>query len=184
LRVRTEAIVIGDPMDEATQLGPLVSRAQREKVLSYIAKGRAEGATLITGGGTPDGVPDEGYYVQPTVFADVTDEMTIAREEIFGPVMCVLDFDDEAEVISRANASEFGLAGGVFTADLARAHRVVDQLQAGTVWINTYNLLPVEIPFGGSKQSGFGRENSLVALDNYTELKTVYVATGPVRAPY
>jgi betaine-aldehyde dehydrogenase len=184
LKARTEAMIIGDPMDEATQLGPLVSLAQREKVLSYIDKGKAEGARLITGGGKPGSVPDKGCYVQPTVFADVTDEMTIAREEIFGPVMCVLDFDDETEVISRANASEFGLAAAVFTTDLARAHRVVDQLQAGTVWINTYNVLPVEIPFGGSKQSGFGRENSLAALDNYTELKTVYVATGPVRAPY
>jgi betaine-aldehyde dehydrogenase len=110
--------------------------------------------------------------------------MTIAREEIFGPVMCVLDFDDEAEVIARANATEFGLSGGVFTRDISRAHRVVDQLQAGTLWINTYNLCPVEIPFGGSKQSGFGRENCATALEHYTELKTVYVAMGPVEAPY
>ena len=122
--------------------------------------------------------------MQPTVFADVTDEMTIAREEIFGPVMCVLDFEDEAEVIARANATEFGLSGGVFTSDLSRAHRVVDQLEAGTLWINAYNLAPVEIPFGGSKQSGFGRENSAAALEHYSELKTVYVGTGPVQAPY
>ncbi|HEV7435625.1 MAG TPA: aldehyde dehydrogenase family protein, partial [Pseudorhizobium sp.] len=139
---------------------------------------------LITGGGIPNDVSGEGFYVQPTVFADVTDEMTIAREEIFGPVMCVLDFDDEAEVVARANATVFGLSGGVFTADLTRAHRVVDQLQAGTLWINTYNLCPVEIPFGGSKQSGFGRENSAAALEHYTELKTVYVAMGPVESPY
>jgi betaine-aldehyde dehydrogenase len=184
LKARTEAILIGDPMDETTQLGPMVSKAQREKVLSYIEKGKAEGARLISGGGMPAGVPQEGYYLQPTIFADVNDEMTIAREEIFGPVMCVLDFDDEAEVISRANSSEFGLAGGIFTADLARAHRVVDQLQAGTLWINTYNLTPVELPFGGTKQSGFGRENSLAALEHYTELKTVYVAMAPVQAPY
>jgi betaine-aldehyde dehydrogenase len=110
--------------------------------------------------------------------------MTIAREEIFGPVMCVLDFDDEADVIGRANATEFGLSAGVFTADLARGHRVADQLEAGTLWINTYNLCPVEIPFGGSKQSGFGRENSLVALEHYSELKTVYVGMGKVEAPY
>jgi betaine-aldehyde dehydrogenase len=184
LKARTETIVIGDPMDEATQMGPLVSRAQREKVLSYIETGKAEGATLVTGGGIPNDVPGEGCYVQPTVFADVTDAMTIAREEIFGPVMCVLDFDDEAEVIDRANATEFGLSAGVFTSDLSRAHRVVDRLQAGTLWINTYNLCPVEIPFGGSKQSGFGRENSAAALEHYTELKTVYVAMGPVEAPY
>jgi betaine-aldehyde dehydrogenase len=184
LKTRTEAMVIGDPMDEATQVGPMVSLAQREKVLGYIETGKAEGATLIAGGGIPNTVSGEGYYVQPTVFADVTDTMTIAREEIFGPVMCVLDFDDEAEVILRANASEFGLAAGVFTADIFRAHRVVDQLQAGTLWINTYNLCPVEIPFGGSKQSGFGRENSAAALEHYTELKTVYVGMGKVEAPY
>ena len=184
LKSRTEAMLIGDPMDEATQIGPMVSWAQREKVLSYIEKGKAEGATLVAGGGIPNNVSGEGYYIQPTVFADVTDDMTIAREEIFGPVMCVLDFDDEAEVITRANATEFGLSGGVFTADLTRAHRVVDRLEAGTLWINAYNLAPVEIPFGGSKQSGFGRENSLAALEHYSELKTVYVAMGPVQAPY
>ncbi|MBB5274417.1 betaine-aldehyde dehydrogenase [Rhizobium rosettiformans] len=184
LKARTEAIVIGDPQDEATQMGPMVSLAQREKVLSYIDKGKAEGATLVTGGGIPNSVTGEGFYIQPTVFADVTDDMTIAREEIFGPVMCVLDFEDEAEVIERANATEFGLSAGVFTADFSRAHRVVDQLEAGTLWINTYNLCPVEIPFGGSKQSGFGRENSAAALEHYSELKTVYVGMGKCEAPY
>ncbi|MQX51176.1 betaine-aldehyde dehydrogenase [Sinorhizobium medicae] len=184
LKERTDAIVIGDPMDEATQLGPMVSTAQRDKVFSYIEKGKSEGARLVTGGGIPNNVSAEGTYIQPTVFADVTDEMTIAREEIFGPVMCVLDFDNEAEVVARANATEFGLSAGVFTADLTRAHRVVDRLEAGTLWINTYNLCPVEIPFGGSKQSGFGRENSAEALKHYTELKTVYVGMGPVEAPY
>ncbi len=184
LKERTEKILIGDPMEEATQLGPMVSKAQRDKVLDYIEKGKAEGATLVTGGGIPNDVSGDGYYIQPTVFADVTDEMTIAREEIFGPVMCVLDFDNEDEVIARGNATEFGLSGGVFTTDFARAHRVVDQLEAGTLWINTYNLAPVEIPFGGSKQSGFGRENSLAALEHYSELKTIYVSMGKVEAPY
>lgn len=184
LKERTEAIVLGDPQDEATQMGPLVSFAQREKVLSYIEKGKAEGARLVTGGGIPNTISGEGFYVQPTVFADVTDEMAIAREEIFGPVMCVLDFDDEDEVVARANATEFGLAAGVFTADISRAHRVVDRLEAGTLWINTYNLCPVEIPFGGSKQSGFGRENSAAALEHYSELKTVYVGMGKCEAPY
>ncbi len=184
LKTRTEAILIGDPQDEATQMGPMVSLAQREKVLSYIDKGKAEGATLVTGGGIPNSVTGEGFYIQPTIFADVTDDMTIAREEIFGPVMCVLDFEDEAEVIERANATEFGLSAGVFTADFSRAHRVVDQLEAGTLWINTYNLCPVEIPFGGSKQSGFGRENSAAALEHYSELKTVYVGMGKCEAPY
>ncbi|MCJ8240414.1 betaine-aldehyde dehydrogenase [Peteryoungia algae] len=184
LKARTEAILIGDPQDETTQMGPMVSLAQREKVLSYIDKGKAEGATLVTGGGIPNSVTGEGFYIQPTVFADVTDDMTIAREEIFGPVMCVLDFEDEAEVIERANATEFGLSAGVFTADFSRAHRVVDQLEAGTLWINTYNLCPVEIPFGGSKQSGFGRENSAAALEHYSELKTIYVGMGKCEAPY
>ncbi|MCF3638507.1 betaine-aldehyde dehydrogenase [Rhizobium sp. TRM95111] len=184
LKARTEKILIGDPMEEATQLGPMVSKAQRDKVMDYIEKGKAEGATLLTGGGIPNDVSGDGFYIQPTVFADVTDGMTIAREEIFGPVMCVLDFDHEDEVIARGNATEFGLSGGVFTTDIMRAHRVVDQLDAGTLWINTYNLAPVEIPFGGSKQSGFGRENSLAAIEHYSELKTVYVAMGPCEAPY
>jgi betaine-aldehyde dehydrogenase len=184
LKERTEKIIIGDPMVEETQLGPMVSRAQLDKVFAYIEKGKTEGATLLTGGGIPNDVPAEGTYIQPTVFADVTDEMTICREEIFGPVMCVLDFDTEDEVIARANGTEFGLSAGVFTSDLTRAHRVVDRLEAGTLWINTYNLAPVEVPFGGSKQSGFGRENSLAALNHYTELKSVYVAMGKVEAPY
>lgn len=184
LKARTEAIVIGDPEDEATQMGPVINRAQQEKILGYIEKGKAEGATLVTGGSIPNSVSAQGCYIQPTVFADVTDTMTIAREEIFGPVMCVLDFDNEAEVITRANATEFGLSGGVFTNNMARAHRVVDSLEAGTLWINTYNLCPVEIPFGGAKQSGFGRENSLAAIEHYSELKTVYVSMGKVEAPY
>jgi betaine-aldehyde dehydrogenase len=184
LKERTEKIIIGDPMAEETQLGPMVSRAQLDKVFAYIENGKAEGATLLTGGGIPNNVSADGTYIQPTVFADVTDEMTICREEIFGPVMCVLDFDTEDEVIARANGTEFGLSAGVFTSDLTRAHRVVDRLEAGTLWINTYNLAPVEVPFGGSKQSGFGRENSLAALNHYTELKSVYVAMGKVEAPY
>ncbi len=184
LKARTEAIIMGDPMDEATHLGPLVNKAQQEKVLGYIEKGKAENATLLTGGGIPNHVSSEGCFVQPTVFADVTDDMTIAKEEIFGPVMCVLDFETEEEAIARANATEFGLAGGVFTADMTRAHRVVDQLEAGTVWINTYNLCPVEIPFGGVKQSGFGRENSMAAINHFTEIKTIYVGMGKCEAPY
>ncbi|MCO5730985.1 betaine-aldehyde dehydrogenase [Rhizobium sp. SSA_523] len=184
LKARTEAIVLGNPQDEATHMGPLVSNAQRDRVLAYIETGKAEGARLVTGGGIPNSVTGEGYFVQPTVFADVTDGMTIAREEIFGPVMCVLDFETEEEAIARANASEFGLAAGVFTADLTRGHRVAARLEAGTLWINSYNLCPVEIPFGGSKQSGFGRENSAAALDHYSQLKTVYVGMGPCEAPY
>ena len=185
LAERTSRIVIGDPLDESTQMGPLVSAAQSEKVLNYIAIGRQEGARLICGRGKArvEGFP-KGFFVLPTVFADVTDGMRIAGEEIFGPVMCVLDFDGEDEVIARANATEFGLAAGVFTKHLARAHRVVAALEAGTCWINTYNRTPVEAPFGGSKRSGVGRENSMAAIEHYSQLKSVYVATGPVESPY
>lgn len=185
LKARTESIQLGDPLDPDTHLGPMVSMAQRDKVLGYIETGKREGARLVTGGGVPEMQGFEnGAWIQPTVFADVTDEMTIAREEIFGPVMSVLVFDDEAEALRRANATEFGLAAGVFTADLTRAHRVVSKLEAGTTWINTYNLTPVEAPFGGVKQSGIGRENSRAAIEYYTQLKSVYVATGPVDSPY
>jgi len=180
---RTANAIIGDPLDEKTQVGPLVSEAQRDKVLGYIEAGKAEGAKLLIGGRVPPN-QNSGFYVEPTVFADVTDEMSIAREEIFGPVMAVLGFTDEADVIARANATEFGLAAGVFTSDLARAHRVIGQLEAGTCWINTYNITPVEAPFGGVKQSGVGRENSRAALDHYSQIKSVYVATGPVTAAY
>jgi betaine-aldehyde dehydrogenase len=185
LVARTRAIRLGDPLDEATQLGPLVSITHREKVLAYLQVGQEEGATLLVGGDAPvlQGF-ENGAFVAPTVFADVTDGMRIAREEIFGPVMCVLDFDREDEVIRRANATPFGLAAGVFTRDIARAHRVIAQLDAGTTWINTYNLTPVEMPFGGVKQSGLGRENGRAALDSMTRVKSVYVEVGDVWAPY
>ena len=182
---RAKLAVIGDPLDPATQIGPMVTAAQRDKVLNYIAIGQAEGAVLALGGGVPQGAQfDKANYIEPTVFDGVTDAMTIAREEIFGPVMCVLEFSDEAEVIARANATEFGLAAGVFTRDLQRGHRVVAKLEAGTCWINTYNLTPVEAPFGGVKMSGVGRENSRAAIEHYSQIKSVYVAMGDVAAPY
>jgi betaine-aldehyde dehydrogenase len=181
LAERTAAIKLGDPLDEATQMGPLVSGAQLAKVLGYIETAKAEGATLICGGGQAGA---EGAFVQPTVFADVTDAMTIAQEEVFGPVMAVLDFDTEDEAVARANATDFGLAAGVFTADISRAHRVIAALQAGTCWINAYNLTPVEMPFGGSKLSGVGRENGHAAVEHYSQVKSVYVGMGPVDAPY
>jgi len=181
LRERTEAIRLGDPLDEATQMGPVISAAQHAKVMAYIEAGRREGARLITGGTAG---PNAGFWIRPTVFADVTDTMTIAREEIFGPVMAVLDFDTEDEVIARANATDFGLAAGVFTADMTRAHRVIGRLEAGTCWINAYNRTPVEAPFGGVKRSGVGRENGHAAVEHYTQVKSVYVNMGPVEAPY
>ena len=181
LAERLDKAVIGDPMDPETSFGPMVSEAQMGIVEGYIARGTAEGATLSYGGKR---LEREGFFLEPTVFSDVTDDMTIAREEIFGPVMSVLDFDTEEEVMTRANATEFGLAAGVFTADLTRAHRVVAGFEAGTCFINSYNDAPVEAPFGGSKASGVGRENSKAAIEHYSELKTVYVRLSPLEAPF
>lgn len=181
LSERLANAVIGDPMDPDTSFGPMVSEAQMKIVEGYIAKGKAEGATLSYGGNRLD---RDGFYLEPTVFSDVTDDMTIACEEIFGPVMSVLEFDTEEEVMARANATEFGLAAGVFTSDLTRAHRVVAGFEAGTCYINTYNDAPVEAPFGGSKASGVGRENSKAAIEHYSELKTVYVRLSQLEAPF
>jgi betaine-aldehyde dehydrogenase len=182
---RTRKIVLGDPLDPRTQMGALISEAHMEKVLGLIARGVAEGARLLCGGDrvTRDGF-DRGYFVSPAIFDGCADEQTIVREEIFGPVMAVLTFDTEEEVVTRANATEFGLSAGVFTRDLTRAHRVIAQLEAGTCWINTYNITPIELPFGGYKLSGLGRENSRAALDHYTQIKSVYVALADVEAPY
>jgi betaine-aldehyde dehydrogenase len=159
----------------------MVSLRQLESVLGFIKKGKEEGARLLTGGSRISG---GGFYLQPTVFTEVTDDMSIAREEIFGPVMSVLDFTDEADVIARANATEFGLAAGVFTTDLSRAHRVTDELQSGTCFINSYNDAPVEVPFGGMKMSGVGRENSKEAISHYSQLKSVFVRMGDMESPF
>ena len=181
LKERLSLAVIGDPLDEATTIGPMVSQRQLDIVLDYIAQGKAEGARLVVGGSR---IAGNGYYIEPTVFADVTDSMTIAQEEIFGPVMAVLDFEHEDEVIGRANATKFGLAAGVFTADFSRAHRVIDALEAGTCFINSYNDAPVEMPFGGVKMSGVGRENSKDAITYYSQIKSVFVRMGDVEAPF
>jgi len=182
---RANAMIIGDPMHPDTQVGALISEQHMHKVLSYIARGRAEGARLVTGGKrVTHGELARGYFVAPTIFDECRDDMCIVREEIFGPVMSLLDFADEDEVIQRANATQFGLAAAVFTNDLSRAHRVIARLQAGTCWINHYNVTPVELPFGGVKSSGLGRENGRAALEHYTQLKSVYVAMGDVDAPY
>ncbi|WP_430513366.1 betaine-aldehyde dehydrogenase [Pannonibacter phragmitetus] len=185
LAERTANAVMGDPLDEAVNLGPLVSKAQYDKVLGYMKLGQDEGARLVCGGKAAQ-VPQfpQGLFVEPTVFADVQDSMRIAREEIFGPVMCVLDFETEEEVVTRANATEFGLGAGVFTRDIQRAHRVIGQLQAGTCWINTYNLTPIEMPFGGFKSSGIGRENGHAAIAHYSQIKSVYVEMGRTEAAY
>ncbi|MHB8475342.1 MAG: betaine-aldehyde dehydrogenase [Steroidobacteraceae bacterium] len=182
---RVNAMRIGDPMNPATQVGALVSEQHMHKVLSFIERGRTEGARLLAGGmRVTTGELSKGCFVAPTVFDNCRDDMAIVREEIFGPVMSVLEFEDEQEVIERANATEFGLAAGVFTNDLTRAHRVIARLQAGTCWINQYNVTPIELPFGGVKLSGLGRENGRAAIEHYTQLKSVYVAMGDIDSPY
>ena len=178
---RLKGVKMGDPQDPDVNFGPMVSERQRDIVADYIKKGIAEGARLVAGGSVVKG---DGYFIEPTVFADVTDDMAIAREEIFGPVLSVLEFDTEEEALARANDTEYGLAAGVFSADLTRAHRMVAGFEAGTCYINTYNLAPVEAPFGGSKQSGVGRENSKAAIEHYSQIKGVYVAMGDVEAPF
>jgi betaine-aldehyde dehydrogenase len=176
---RVKRIRLGNPQIESTNFGPLVSFAHLESVLGYIDKGRSEGARLLIGGErVTEGEFADGAYVAPTVFTDCTDKMTIVREEIFGPVMSILVYDTEEEVIRRANATDYGLAAGVVTRDLARAHRVIHQLEAGICWINTWGESPAEMPVGGYKQSGVGRENGLSTLEHYTRIKSVQVELG------
>jgi betaine-aldehyde dehydrogenase len=181
LAERLKGVVMGDPQDPSVNFGPLVSARQMDIVQGFVAQGVKEGARLVCGG---DRIDQPGFWMRPAVFDNVTDDMTIARDEIFGPVLSVLEFEDEADVIARANATEFGLAAGVFTRDISRAHRVIAQLKAGSCFINSYNDAPVEAPFGGSKQSGVGRENSKAAIEHYSQLKSVYVRMGAVEAPF
>ncbi|AXC51163.1 betaine-aldehyde dehydrogenase [Paracoccus suum] len=176
LAARAGELVAGDPRDEATQLGPLVSAGHAAKVRAAVNAGIASGARLVCGG------PGDGPFVPPTVFV-ADDANPLATSEIFGPVLTALTFTTEEEALARANALPFGLAAGVFTRDLARAHRVAAGFEAGTVWINAYNLTPVEMPFGGVKQSGIGRENAAAAIEHYSQVKTVYVGMGGVEAP-
>ena len=186
LKTRTEQnIIAGDPMDPEVNLGALISKKHQELVLGYINKGIQEGATLLTGGKalSPASAPN-GYFVEPTVFVDCKDDMTIVKEEIFGPVMSVLVFDDEDDVIQRANDTHLGLAAGVFTKDIQRAHRVIHQLQAGICWINSYGNSPAEMPVGGYKQSGIGRENGIETLDHYTQTKSIYVGMSNIESPF
>ena len=178
-------IIAGDTLDPDTNFGALISSRHRDLVMDYIRKGVEEGATLACGGEelSPAGV-EGGYFVAPTVFTGCTDDMTIVKEEIFGPVMSVLTFRDEDDVIRRANNTDYGLAAGVFTRDIKRAHRVIHQIQAGICWINAYNESPSEMPVGGYKQSGIGRENGAATINHYTQLKSVYVGMGDIEAPF
>jgi len=172
---RTRKMVPGDPLDPKTRLGAISSKAQLERVLNYVDIAKREGGSLVAGGSRADIGTGKGYFMQPTVFADVTPAMTIAREEIFGPVLAAIDFVDVDEAIARANDTMYGLAAGVWTRDIKKAHYVASKLQAGTVWVNTYNVYDTAAPFGGYKQSGFGREMGRHAVDYYTQTKTVWV---------
>jgi aldehyde dehydrogenase (NAD+) len=172
---RARKIVPGDPLDPKTRLGAISSRKQLDTDLRYIETAQREGATLVAGGGRVDIGTGKGFFLAPTVFDGVTPEMTIAREEIFGPVLAAIEFADVDEAIARANSSSYGLAAAIWTRDIKKAHYVARKLQAGTVWINTYNVYDTAAPFGGYKQSGFGREMSVHALEHYTQVKSVWV---------
>jgi acyl-CoA reductase-like NAD-dependent aldehyde dehydrogenase len=172
---RAKKMTPGDPLDPKTRLGAISSKRQLENNLRYIAIATKEGAQLVAGGARADIGTGKGYFLQPTVFAGVTPEMTIAREEIFGPVLAAIEFGDVDEAIARANDSQYGLAAAVWTKDIKKAHYVARKLQAGTVWINTYNIYDTAAPFGGYKHSGFGREMGMHALEHYTQVKTVWV---------
>lgn len=177
---RVARIRAGDPMDPATNFGPLTSFAHMDSVLRHIEAGKVEGATVLAGGHRLTGATfDRGAYVAPTVFTDCTDTMQIVQEEIFGPVMSILTYETEDEVIARANATSFGLAAGVVTQDIATAHRVIHAMQAGICWINTWGESPAQMPVGGYKQSGIGRENGIQTLLAYTQVKSIQVELAP-----
>jgi aldehyde dehydrogenase (NAD+)/phenylacetaldehyde dehydrogenase len=175
LAVRTKKMVAGDPLDPRTRYGALASKKQLDTVTRYVEVAKKEGASLVAGGARADIGTGKGYFFQPTVFDNVTPEMTIAREEIFGPVLATIEFSDVDEAIARANDSQYGLAAAVWTRDVKKAHYVARKLQAGTVWINTYNVYDTAAPFGGYKASGFGREMSAHAIEHYTQMKSVWV---------
>jgi len=173
LAAQAAKVQLGPGLDEGTTMGPLISEEQRLRVLGYIEQGKAAGSTLVTGG-TPH---DPGFFLEPTLFVTENTRQAIVQEEIFGPVGAVIPFDSEEEAIALANDSRYGLAGGIFTRDLARAHRVAAEIRTGTLWINTYNVFDAASPFGGYKESGFGREMGEEAIELYTEVKSVWVST-------
>jgi acyl-CoA reductase-like NAD-dependent aldehyde dehydrogenase len=174
---KAERVRVGDPMDKATQMGPQVSEEQLNRIKSYVEIARDEGATVLTGGGPPalEGDLQKGYFFRPTIFGDVRNEMRVAQEEIFGPVVSVITFKDEADLIRQANEVIYGLSAGIWTRDITRAHRFAREVKAGVVWINTFNMMNAASPFGGYKQSGYGREMGKHALEMYTQVKSVWV---------
>jgi acyl-CoA reductase-like NAD-dependent aldehyde dehydrogenase len=175
---RAKKMVPGDPLDPKTRMGALVSQEQMQTVLGYIEAGKNEGAKLVAGGNRVSVNGGNGFFVEPTIFGGVRNDMKIAQEEIFGPVLATMQFDDVDQVVELANQNPYGLAAAVWTRDLKRAHQISRQLRAGTVWINTYGLMDAALPFGGYKSSGFGRELGKAALDHYTEIKTVWMNMG------
>jgi acyl-CoA reductase-like NAD-dependent aldehyde dehydrogenase len=178
---RTSQIKLGNPLDMETEMGTVAFEGQHEKVLNYIEIGVSEGATLLYGGKRPT-APElkNGFFVEPTIFGDVRNDMRIAQEEIFGPVVCLIRFKDEEDAISIANDTQFGLASAVWTKDVQRAHRVASKINAGTVWINNYRKVSYASPFGGYKSSGLGRENGIQAVHEYTQIKSIWIDTGSV----
>lgn len=185
LKTRTEKLIVGDPSHPDTQIGALISKDHLKKVLGFIEQGKQSNARLLTGGyQITEGELANGNFVAPTIFAECDDGMSHVESEIFGPVMSVLRFSDEQDVIARANDTHYGLAAGVFTTNFSRAHRVIAKLQAGICWINNWGASPAEMPVGGYKQSGIGRENGVQTLSSYTQTKSVYVELGDVDSPY
>lgn len=173
LKRKAENLVVGDPLDRKTQMGAQVSQTQFNKILDYIEKGKSEGASIVAGG---ERATQKGYFVQPTVFSEVKDDSTIAREEIFGPVVSAMTFKDIEDLKDRANRTNYGLSAGIWTRDIAKAHNLARSIKAGTVWVNCYNCFDPASPFGGFKQSGFGRELGEYALELYTQVKSVWVS--------
>jgi acyl-CoA reductase-like NAD-dependent aldehyde dehydrogenase len=177
LKEKSEKIVVGDPMDKSTQMGPQVSAEQLDRIKSYVRIGREEGAGVYCGGESPklEGAFEQGYFFQPTILTEVKNQMRVAQEEIFGPVVSVLSFKDEDDLIRQANETIYGLSAGIWTRDITRAHRFAREIKAGVVWVNTFNMFNAASPFGGYKQSGYGREMGKHALEMYTQVKSVWV---------
>jgi aldehyde dehydrogenase (NAD+)/betaine-aldehyde dehydrogenase len=185
LKDKAERIVIGDPQNVATEMGPLATKRQRDGIEAVLARSIAAGATIVTGGKRPSG-PAQGFYFEPTIVACDNNALPCMAEELFGPVLSVMPFDDEADALAKANDSRFGLASGLFTTNLSRAHRIAKKLRAGIVWINTYRAVSPIVPFGGFGQSGLGREGGADSILDYTRVKSVWIRTSddPIPDPF